>query len=299
MMSEENVRLSDEDYGAYYARLLSLSYRASEAVKIHETWKRRLMMGSGVREVDCKQRLLVVLRELLKSDFLRNDYIDTGVPKDDCERANQELRTLNFEELMEIEGADWKYALLSQQMRKPEEKRLLVDDNRAGFYIDEMHEKLSDEDVEVFLWFATLTRLAYQEIDQLKKENRDHELKKCIIRMQADLKPLCEYVVPAYEKAYDVMLDEILQVGDLQKKLKRVSPNTFKGDYNQKLTCNLVGLLCGEDVYNVNPKQADVLIYTGKTHYTYINNYANFGTSDSELTREDVNAIREIIKKYI
>ena len=72
MMSEENVRLSGEDYGVYYARLLAASYRASEAVKIHETWKRRLMMGSGVREVDCKQRILVVLRELLKSDFLRS-----------------------------------------------------------------------------------------------------------------------------------------------------------------------------------------------------------------------------------
>ena len=164
MMSEENVRLSGEDYGAYYARLLGASYRASEAVKIHETWKRRLMMGSGVREVDCKQRILVVLRELLKSDFLRNDYIDTGVPKDDRKRAVQEIRALSFEELLEIEGADWKYALLSQQMRKPEENRVLVDENRAGFYIDEMHEKLSDEDIEVFLWFATLTRLAYQEL---------------------------------------------------------------------------------------------------------------------------------------
>lgn len=83
MISEENQRLSDEDYGTYYARLLGASYRAGEAVKIHETWKRRLMMGSGVTEQQCMQRILVVLRELLKSDFLMNDYIDTGVPKDD------------------------------------------------------------------------------------------------------------------------------------------------------------------------------------------------------------------------
>ena len=70
MISEEFVRLSTEDYGTYYARLLSMSYRAGEAVKIHETWKRRLMMGSGVREVDCKQRIFVVLSEFLRSDFL-------------------------------------------------------------------------------------------------------------------------------------------------------------------------------------------------------------------------------------
>lgn len=167
MISEEFVRLSTEDYGTYYARLLSISYRAGEAIKIHETWKRRLMMGSGVREVDCKQRILVVLSELLRSDFLCNDYIDTGVPKDDRERAVQEIRSLSFEELLEIDGADWKYALLSQQMRRPKEKRVLVDENRAGFYIDEMRENLTDEAVEVFLWFATMTRLAYKELDQI------------------------------------------------------------------------------------------------------------------------------------
>lgn len=167
MISEEFVRLSTEDYGTYYARLLSISYRAGEAIKIHETWKRRLMMGSGVREVDCKQRILVVLSELLRSDFLCNDYIDTGVPKDDRERAVQEIRSLSFEELLEIDGADWKYALLSQQMRRPKEKRVLVDEDRAGFYIDEMRENLTDEAVEVFLWFATMTRLAYKELDQI------------------------------------------------------------------------------------------------------------------------------------
>lgn len=175
MMSEENVRLSGEDYGVYYARLLDASYRASEAVKIHETWKRRLMMGSGVREVDCKQRILVVLRELLKSDFLLNDYIDTGVPKDDRKRAVQELRSLRFEELLEIEGVDWKYALLAQQLRGANEKRVLVDEKRSGFYIDEMREKLSDDALETFLWFATLTRLAYKELSQLKPATGDDE----------------------------------------------------------------------------------------------------------------------------
>lgn len=167
MISEENIRLSGEDYGVYYARLLNASYRANEAMKIHETWKRRLMMGSGVREVDCKQRILVVLKELLRSDFLRNDYIDTGVPKDDCERAVEELRMLCFDELLEIDGADWKYALLSQQLRKSGEKRVLVDGQQAGFYIDEMHEKLNDEALEVFLWFTKLTELAYQEIGRI------------------------------------------------------------------------------------------------------------------------------------
>ena len=117
--------------------------------------------------------------------------------------------------------------------------------------------------------------------------------------MLTDMEPLCEHVVPDFSENYNELLDGILMVGDLQKKLKLVSPNTFKGGYNQKLTCNLVGLLCGEGVYDVNPKQADVLIYTGKTHYTYINNYANYDSSDSELSREEVRTIKELIKKHI
>ena len=175
MISKENVRLSNEDYGTYYARLLTASYRAGEAVKIHETWKRRLMMGSGVTEQQCMQRILVVLRELLKSDFLLSDYIDTGVPMDDRKRAVKELQSLRFDELLEIEGADWKYALLSQQFRKPNEKRVQVDENRSGFYIDEMHEKLTDDALEVFMWFATLTRLANKELSQLKPSKEDDE----------------------------------------------------------------------------------------------------------------------------
>lgn len=176
MMSDENKRHKGEDYGAYCARLSDMSYRASEAVSIHEKWKRRLMMGSGVREADCKQRVLVVLRELLKSDFLLNDYIDTGVPKEDRKQAVKELKALGFEELLETEGADWKYALLSQQLCKAGEKRVLVDDKKAGFYIDEMQEKLSDEALETFFWFSTLTRLAYQEMDTLTANAPEEDL---------------------------------------------------------------------------------------------------------------------------
>ncbi len=168
MMNKDNIRLESEDYEAYAARLLRASYRAGEAVKVHERWKRRLTMGSGVREPDCRRRVLVVLRELLESDFLLSDYIDTGFPREDCRQAKKELESLGFSELLEIKGAEWKYALLSQHLRRPGEQRVLTDAAKAGFYIDEMHERLSDEAVESFLWFATMTRLAYEEIDRLK-----------------------------------------------------------------------------------------------------------------------------------
>jgi hypothetical protein len=53
-----------------------------------------------------------------------------------------------------------------------------------------------------------------------------------------------------------------------------------------------------EEVYDAVPKSADELIYAGATHYTYINNYANCGTSDSELTKDEINAIKDVIKKH-
>ena len=175
MMSAEYIRLEGEDYGTYYARLLASSYRAGEALKTHETWKRRLSMGSGVRAKDCRHRIFVVLGELLKSGFLLNDYFDTGVPKDDRVRAAQELKSLGYGELLEIDGADWKYGLLSQQLRKPGEKRVLADRDKASFYIDEMHDKLSDEALECFIWFDTMTRLAYEELERLESDGGTDE----------------------------------------------------------------------------------------------------------------------------
>lgn len=152
----------------YFRRLLKCSERAKEAIKTHETWKRRHM--NGLRERDCMQRILIVLGELLKSDFLRYDWFDTGFPKEDREQAIKELREQGFEELLQTEGADWKFALLGH-LRKQQEPRIVIEEHNAGFYISEMHDKLSEEAVEAFCRFVTFTRLAYQEIDRLKKEN--------------------------------------------------------------------------------------------------------------------------------
>lgn len=279
----------------YFRRLLRNSVRASEAERIHVKWKKRHM--NGLRELDCKQRVLIVLGELLRSGFLRYDWFDTGFPKEDKQQAVHELQEQGFEELLKIDGVEWKFALLGQ-LRRPEGSRIVIEEHNAGFYICEMYDKLSYDDVESFCRFVTFTRLAYMEIDRMKEENRDRELEECMTSMLTDLEPLREHVVSDFVGRYDELLDEILLVGDLQKKLKHVSPNTFRGGYNQKLTCNLVGLLCSEGVYDMNPKQADALIYKGKTHYTYINNYANHNSSDSELTREEVKAIKEVIKKH-
>jgi hypothetical protein len=102
MISEEAIKLDEEEYRAYYARLQAASFRAGEAVKTHDTWKRRLMMGSGIREANCRQRILWALRDLLNSNFLLSDYIDTGVPSEDCEHARRELEEKGFAELLNL-----------------------------------------------------------------------------------------------------------------------------------------------------------------------------------------------------
>ena len=54
--------------------------------------------------------------------------------------------------------------------------------------------------------------------------------------------------------------------------------------------------MCSEGVYDVKAKQADNLIYTDKTHYTYINQYADYEGTNSCLKRFEVETIKKIIK---
>ena len=166
-------RFADENHADYYRRLLAGSLSSKDAHLIHETWVRRHQ--GGLRVKDCYQRIKKELEELMKSNFLRVDYIDTGMHKDDCHIASEELRKLHFEDLLQIEGAEWKFALLNMELKKKGESRVLIDEHCAGLYIDEMRDKLSIQDIEAFFSFATFTSLAYMEIERLQ-ERSDKEV---------------------------------------------------------------------------------------------------------------------------
>lgn len=174
------TRSENEDYGDYFRRLLSeWSYRAKEAKKIHEKWKTKLEWSGGIRQTDCLYRVYIVLKELFDSAFLKDDYIDTGMPKADCVRAIQELELLGFEDLCQMEGADWKFALLCRHLRKQGEKRVIIDEKMAGFYIDEVREQITEDAAEAFFRFATFTKLAYQELERIapvKPKKQDVEV---------------------------------------------------------------------------------------------------------------------------
>ena len=289
------VKLTAVPGGEYYDTILAQQQDTiQQARQDHAVWTKR--HGGGVTEEDLTERVGLMLKSLLDTKFLRDDYYE--IPKSKRTKAKEELAELGLEVDELTDAQILRYALL-RDMVGFSMGRFEFDNKEAiGNYMYENRDTYSAARYGHYFRFETTLELIYNDLDQLKKAHRDRELEDCLVKMTTDLEPLREHVVSDFVECYDLMLDEILQVGDLQKKLKRVSPNTFKGGYNQKLTCNLVGVLCHEEIYDVNPKQADALIYIEKTHYTYINNYANFNSSDSELTREEVQSIKEIIKKH-
>ena len=289
------VKLTAVPGGEYYDTILAQQQDTiQQARQDHAIWTKR--HGGGVTEEDLTERVGLMLKSLLDTKFLRDDYYE--MPKSKRAKAKEELEQLGLEVDSMSEIQILRYALLRDMVDLRMGRFEFDNKDAIGNYMYENRDTYSPARYGHYFRFETTLALIYQDLDQLKKANRDRKLEECITSMLTDMEPLCEHVVPDFSENYNELLDGILMVGDLQKKLKLVSPNTFKGGYNQKLTCNLVGLLCGEGVYDVNPKQADVLIYTGKTHYTYINNYANYDSSDSELSREEVRTIKELIKKH-
>ena len=288
------VKLTAVPGGEYYDTILAQQQDTiQQARQDHAIWTKR--HGGGVSEEDLTERVGLMLRSLLDTKFLRDDYYE--IPKSKRIKAKQEITDLGLDVDNMTDSQILRYALLRDMVGFEMGRFEFGNKEAIGNYMYENRDTYSAARYGHYFRFETTLGLIYQDLDRLKKNNRDRELEECLVKMTTDLEPLREHVVSGFVESYDLMLDEILQVGDLLKKLKQVSPNTFRGGYNQKLTCNLVGLLCSEGVYDVNPKQADGLIYTGKTHYTYINNYAS-SDSNSELTREDINAIKIIIKAY-
>ena len=244
MMENQNfLRLKDESYGDYYDRLLDISHKAEEARKTHETWKRR--HWDGITRHDCEHRILVVLRELLKSDFFRPDYFDTGVPKADCQRARTELQEMGFFELGDpIDGADWKYALFCRVLRKRDEKRIMIDTEAAGLYIDEMYSELDNDAIEAFFRFAMFTKLAYVEIDKMGVEKPNHGNRSRETPEQKAVNDFVGAIIQLADAAYEkwngkrmipaVHQAEVTIVIE-RDKLKKRMDSKIKSDYNELL----------------------------------------------------------------
>lgn len=164
---------ANEKYSDYYERLKKLWGKSGQVEEIHRRWKAK--HRNGVLERDYKQRIYQQLKELMNSHFLHKDYIDTGIPIEDCEQACKDLKSEELGCLLEeVEGADWKYALISRHLRKPDEKHLLCDAENVGFYINDMREKLNWDDVEAFFRFDTFMNLVYIDMGIISDDEEEH-----------------------------------------------------------------------------------------------------------------------------
>ncbi|MBO6253338.1 MAG: hypothetical protein J6O49_06760 [Bacteroidaceae bacterium] len=289
------VKFSAVPGGEYYEVLLNQQQDIiQQAKQDYAIWKRR--HGDRMNEDDLTERVGLMLKALLDAKFLRDDYYE--ITKSKRIKAKEELEQLGFESEELTDSRIKRFALLRDMVDLRMGCFEFDNKEALGNYMYDNRDYYSHDRYGQYFRFETTLKLIYNELAELKKKHRDQQLDDCLMKMTTDLQPLREHVTASFVDCYDDMLNKILCVGELQKKLKRTSPNTFKGGYNQKLICNLVGLMCHEEVYDVVPKTADSLIYTDRTHYTYLNNYANIDSSDSELTKDEIKQIKDVIKSH-
>lgn len=165
----------DEDYTAYYNRLRNMWEGGSKVKEVHCSWMDKIKRFRGPLERHFKERKYTQIKKLFESNFLRNDYIDTGMPREDCEDARNRLKIEGWESLLdEVDGADWKLALLISHLLRSGQS-LLCDEDNAGYYINDMRKKLTWDDLEAFFRFDASTHLLYADLKVLNGGNEQDE----------------------------------------------------------------------------------------------------------------------------
>lgn len=195
---------ADQDCTAYLECLRNYWGHTVQVMDTHERWKAK--HRNGVLERDLRQRIIIQLRELLKSGFLRKDYIETGMPEEDCKDARQWLKDEGLaSQLGEIEGADWKLALLRRHLLQEQAMHcLLCAADNVGFYISEMQERLHWEDVEAFFRFDTYMHLVYEDMCKLNDEEESNQSRGARDSEQQKLEAVKTFVGKILQLADDV-----------------------------------------------------------------------------------------------
>lgn len=93
-------------------------------------------------------------------------------------------------------------------------------------------------------------------------------------KVMPDIQPLVEYVKEEYVQIYPLLWNRLFENADLLRILKDTNPNTFTGGYNQKLVCNIVGMMCDKGYFTKSKNKIDTIIYTDKTIYKYLTELA-------------------------
>jgi hypothetical protein len=208
----------NESFEEYFHRLKELCGQTIKVKDTHERWKEKHVRAGGIFERDFKQRIKDQLRSLLQSGFLRKEYIDTDMPREDCDAAREMMTKEGWSELLVMEGADWKLALMIRHLIKAPERRLLCDEDNVGYYIHDMRNLLTLDDVDAFFRFDAFMHFVYADLEELEDdedyENED-ECEKGDSKTEEDECP----------KIFDKKLND-LQIKD---KLKDLDSDDVKG----------------------------------------------------------------------
>lgn len=134
----------------------------------------------------------------------------------------------------------------------------------------------------------------WKEHNQLLNPEVNAEILKA--KIMPDIQPLEEYVKEEYMQIYPSLWNRLFEDADLVRILKDTNPNTFTGGYNQKLVCNIVGMMCDKGYFTKSKNKIDDYIYTDKTIYKYLNELAVKDNNTScAMTEKVKNAIKDIL----
>ncbi len=144
--------------------------------------------------------------------------------------------------------------------------------------------------------FATLCLCEHlwQEHNQLLNPEVNADILKA--KIMPDIQPLDEHVKEEYVQIYPSIWNRIISNADVLRILKETNPNTFTGEYNQKLVCNIVGMMCDKGYYKKSKNKIDSIIYTDKTIYKYLSELA---VEDSNTSCAMTENVKRIIKSII
>lgn len=114
-------------------------------------------------------------------------------------------------------------------------------------------------------------------------------------KIMPDIKPLDEIVKDCYKEQYPFLWDQLLNDEEVFQLMKKIEPNTFTGGYNQKLVCNIIGMMANKNVFSESKNKIDSRIYSG-THYKYIN---ELGVDDDNRSCAMTSKVKKTIENIL
>lgn len=258
----------------------------NRAQRDFDAWFRSMLCAP--KAMHYQQFVGEALTGLLQGDFFVSDKFITD---DDRES----VRSI-FKELCVTDISLTNKCVVMLRCVRWEDGRFIFDDGRLlGMYMKEKGNELPPKAFVSFFRFVALCETAYSKQDSMAVSALKDSVDACLRGALEDIKSLRKHIRNMEYASYTKLWEYILYNNvSLAEKLLTVAPNGFDGGYNQKLICNIVGIMIDCGVFDLNKSQVNDLIYGKKNVKSYISNYASDGT-DSVLTREETKYIKNIV----